>query len=185
MQIDAFKCDVSNREHIVRGRLRRLARASFELCYSMSPSKAGSEPPPESQRTFGKNLKAARTAAGMSQDDLAKASGRSRSLVYETEEGKRNLLFSTAESLARALGITVLDLLQLTPLPSQPEEPDAHCAGTVPVKSDTIAIELPTSLALDAAIAVATKLNKSVTMIDPVSREIKGTVPKPRTRPQD
>lgn len=142
-------------------------------------------PPPESQRTFGKNLKAARLAAGMSQDDLAKASGRSRSLVYEAEEGKRNLLFSTAEDLARALSVTVLDLLQLTPLPSQPEDTDAHVSRTAPVKGDTLAIELPTSMALDAAMAVAAKLNQSVTLIDPESREIRGTVPKPRIRPQD
>lgn len=57
-------------------------------------------------------LKAARVAAGLSQDDLASLSGLSRKTINRLEAGAIDPRLSTLEVVARALG------MQIMPVPS-------------------------------------------------------------------
>ena len=145
----------------------------------MSPSRQDKS---ESQVLFGRNLRAARTFAGLSQEDLAAASGRSRSLIYATEAGTRNLLFATADALAKALGLTIAQLLQPDMVRQPMLLPDAEPVSPLPPLPEKLAIELSLEDALKAAMAVAIAINQQIVLIDPVTREIRGSVPKPTSR---
>ena len=66
------------------------------------------------QDTLARNLSAARSALGMSQDQLAAAAGVSRATVYQLEGGstaKGDPRLSTVVSLSSALGISPVFLL--------------------------------------------------------------------------
>ena len=60
---------------------------------------------------FGKALKAAREAAGLSQADLARRVGIAQPDMPEIERGDRDVRLSTANRLAQALGHDLRDLL--------------------------------------------------------------------------
>jgi transcriptional regulator with XRE-family HTH domain len=56
-------------------------------------------------QTFGENLREARRAAGLSQEELAKRAGIDRPTISGYEHGKREPNMSTLVKLARALGV--------------------------------------------------------------------------------
>ena len=61
---------------------------------------------------LGKNLKQIRTQKGMTQGDIVRALGVSRSFVSNIENGKTNPTLSTIKRIADALGVSVDQLLK-------------------------------------------------------------------------
>lgn len=61
---------------------------------------------------LGKNLKQIRTQKGMTQGDIVRALGVSRSFVSNIENGKTNPTLSTIKRIADALGVSVDRLLK-------------------------------------------------------------------------
>lgn len=62
-------------------------------------------------RTFARNLKRLRLAAGLSQEELALRAGLHRTYVGSAERGERNVSLRAIEQLADALGVAPADLL--------------------------------------------------------------------------
>ena len=58
------------------------------------------------------NLRAARSARGLSQQALADASGVSRRMLVSLEAGDANVSFATLDRLARVLGVTFAELIR-------------------------------------------------------------------------
>lgn len=82
----------------------------------------------EALARFGRNLRSARLAAGLSREELAGRVGISRSYVGRLEAGVSECRFITAMRLADVLGIWTEDLLDgiaLTPDPGR-----THDEGT-------------------------------------------------------
>ncbi len=67
--------------------------------------------PPSNAAGIGSRIAAARTARGLSQDDLGSAAGVSRSAVAQWETGRATPLLVHLSALATALGVAVPDLL--------------------------------------------------------------------------
>ena len=63
------------------------------------------------KKLFGENLKRARQAAGLSQDELAARSGLHRTYVSSVERGHRNVSLENIFALAKAVGCDPRDLL--------------------------------------------------------------------------
>ena len=61
---------------------------------------------------LGKNLKRIRTEKGITQGDIVRALGISRSFVSNIENGKTNPTLSTISKLAKALGVLTNELLK-------------------------------------------------------------------------
>lgn len=61
---------------------------------------------------LGKNLKQIRIQKGMTQGDIVRALGVSRSFVSNIENGKTNPTLSTIKRIADALGVSVDRLLK-------------------------------------------------------------------------
>lgn len=68
-------------------------------------------PVSESARRLAKNVRLLRVAHGWSQETLALNAGLDRTFVGAVERAERNITLATAEKLAKALGMTVADLL--------------------------------------------------------------------------
>lgn len=64
---------------------------------------------------FGKNVRRARKAAGLSQVDLAADAGMAKSYMSEVERGRRNPTVAVISRIARALGINAADLMSGIP----------------------------------------------------------------------
>lgn len=75
--------------------------------------------------TFGAKLTWIREIRGLKQADLAKAAGFQERIVYAWENGERNISYSAALRLARALGVHVSFLLDHTP-PPEPQTRSIH-----------------------------------------------------------
>ncbi len=60
---------------------------------------------------FGAALRARRKALGMTQVDLARASGLNRSFISDVERGVESISLDRAETLAQAVGCRLADLL--------------------------------------------------------------------------
>ena len=60
---------------------------------------------------FGPVLRAARAARGLTQEELANASGLHRTEISLLERGKRTPLLETLVAISRALGMTPAELL--------------------------------------------------------------------------
>jgi transcriptional regulator with XRE-family HTH domain len=60
---------------------------------------------------FGERLRAVRKEKGTTQEKLAENAGLSRNYVNDVERGRRNVTIRTVESLARALGVRMADLM--------------------------------------------------------------------------
>lgn len=60
---------------------------------------------------LGKNLKRIRTAKGMSQGDIALKIEADRAYVSGIENGKRNVTLATVDRLAKALDVSVDELI--------------------------------------------------------------------------
>jgi transcriptional regulator with XRE-family HTH domain len=61
---------------------------------------------------LGKNLKRIRTEKGITQGDIVRTLGVSRSFVSNTENGKTNPTLATIAKLAKAVGVSVDELLK-------------------------------------------------------------------------
>lgn len=64
------------------------------------------------QIKLGKNLKRIRTEKGISQGDIARTLGVGRSFITNIENGKTNPTLATIAKLAKAIGISVGDLMK-------------------------------------------------------------------------
>jgi len=62
------------------------------------------------RRRFGDQVRAARTAHGWSQEDLADRSGLHRTYVVRVERGMVNISIDAIQALADGLGLPVADL---------------------------------------------------------------------------
>lgn len=67
----------------------------------------------ELRATFGANFKAARLAAGVSQEAVADSAGLGRAHISRIEAGSINITLETASKLAVAVGADARDLLGL------------------------------------------------------------------------
>ena len=61
---------------------------------------------------LGKNLKRIRTEKSLTQGDIVRSLGFSRSFVSNIENGKTNPTLSTITNLAKALGVSTDELLK-------------------------------------------------------------------------
>lgn len=61
--------------------------------------------------TLADNIRQQRHERGLSQEELADICGLHRTYVGSVERGERNVTLSSLEILAKALGVTVVDLL--------------------------------------------------------------------------
>jgi transcriptional regulator with XRE-family HTH domain len=66
---------------------------------------------PESQK-LGQNLKRIRTQKGISQGEIARTLGIDRSFITNIEGGKTNPTLSTIAKLAKAIGVSVGELMK-------------------------------------------------------------------------
>jgi transcriptional regulator with XRE-family HTH domain len=64
-------------------------------------------------RIFGRNVRAAREAAGLTQEDLEGLTGLRRSYISDMERGTRNPSLRALEKVAAALGVLPEALLRL------------------------------------------------------------------------
>jgi transcriptional regulator with XRE-family HTH domain len=60
---------------------------------------------------FGNRLREVRKGKGLTQEKLAESAKLSRNYVNDVERGRRNVTIATVESLARALGVRMADLM--------------------------------------------------------------------------
>lgn len=68
--------------------------------------------PEDARITFANNLRRARLALGLSQEDLAEKAGLHRNYVGSVERGERNVSIDNMEKLAEAVGETIPKLLK-------------------------------------------------------------------------
>jgi transcriptional regulator with XRE-family HTH domain len=136
------------------------------------------------QKLLGARLKDARTKLRMSQDALANACELSRTHITRIEAGTVNPSLETADTLARAVGLNLVDLLdpsdelsQASKLSQEPEQ-QVQTSGTLPTQKGVLAIEMPERDALEGAVAAAKKIGKPLHLIEPASREIRAVVSK-------
>lgn len=61
---------------------------------------------------LGKNLKRIRTKKGISQGDIVRALGMPKSFVSNIENGKTNPTLATIAKVAKAIGVSVDELLK-------------------------------------------------------------------------
>jgi transcriptional regulator with XRE-family HTH domain len=59
---------------------------------------------------FGNAVRNARTAAGLTQEDLADRSGLDRSYIGGVERGERNPTLGVIEKIAEGLGVTLAEI---------------------------------------------------------------------------
>ena len=64
------------------------------------------------RKKFGKRLRALREERGWSQEEFADRAGLHRTYVSAVERGVRNPTLSVLERLAKALGVSMADLVQ-------------------------------------------------------------------------
>ncbi len=64
------------------------------------------------RQTFAENLRNFRRARNLSQEDLAELAELHRTYIGSVERGERNITIDNMERLARALGVTIQDLLE-------------------------------------------------------------------------
>lgn len=63
------------------------------------------------RRSVGSRIRSLRIERGMTQEQLALASGVTRNVLIDVEHGKRGLLYERLYDLADALGVDATDLL--------------------------------------------------------------------------
>jgi transcriptional regulator with XRE-family HTH domain len=60
---------------------------------------------------FGNRLREVRKGKGLSQERLAEIADLHRTYINDIEQGRRNVTIATVESLARALGVLMAELM--------------------------------------------------------------------------
>ncbi len=65
-----------------------------------------------SAKKLGNNIKRVRLEKGMSQGDICRKLGVDRSYISNVESGKKNPTLSTITKLAKALGVSISELLK-------------------------------------------------------------------------
>lgn len=66
---------------------------------------------PDIQERFGQRLRKLRTQKGVSQEKLAELADLHRTYVSGVERGERNISLVNIERLAKALGVSMADLM--------------------------------------------------------------------------
>ena len=74
------------------------------------------------QHDFGNNFRRIRKARGMTQDMVAERAALSTPYISDVERGRANPTLSTAEKLATALQVDVLELFNFRDNPVMPSE---------------------------------------------------------------
>ena len=67
--------------------------------------------PPEARRRLGAAIAAARAAAGMTQEDLGRATGRGQTVISRIESGRRRVDSQELTRLASTLGVEISALI--------------------------------------------------------------------------
>jgi transcriptional regulator with XRE-family HTH domain len=70
------------------------------------------KPKPSARRIFAENLRKARLAKELSQEDLAELASLHRTYVGSVERAERNVSIDNMERLAAAVGVSIPSLLQ-------------------------------------------------------------------------
>jgi transcriptional regulator with XRE-family HTH domain len=70
-----------------------------------------SKPTSETREQLARNLRLIRAQKGISQEELADLAGLHRTYVGSVERGERNISIDNIEKLAKALGVSVADLI--------------------------------------------------------------------------
>jgi len=83
------------------------------------------------QQDFGNNFKRIRKAKGMTQEQVAEGASLSTSYISDVERGLANPTLGTAEKLAAALCVDVLELFNFGHHPAQPEAMRQRLAAVV------------------------------------------------------
>ena len=76
--------------------------------------------PQNARQLFSQNVRKARIAKGLSQEELAELAGLHRNYVGGVERGERNISVDNMEKIARALATTIPGLLQETEATGKP-----------------------------------------------------------------
>jgi transcriptional regulator with XRE-family HTH domain len=66
------------------------------------------------QLAFGKAVKSLRTEQGMTQEDLAFRTGLHRTYISDIERGSRNISLKSISVIAKALGVSLPNLMEAT-----------------------------------------------------------------------
>jgi transcriptional regulator with XRE-family HTH domain len=74
------------------------------------------------RQLFSQNVRRARLAKGLSQEDLAELASLHRNYVGGVERGERNISIDNMEKLARALGTTIAKLVPGSPSAAKPSK---------------------------------------------------------------
>lgn len=77
-----------------------------------APGEPSHQTPSELRRAFARSVRQARQAAGLTQQELAEASGCSPRLLGKIETNAANVKLDTITRLAKSLGLTEIDLLR-------------------------------------------------------------------------
>lgn len=72
------------------------------------------------QVLFGKNLRAARIARGMTLNEAGGAAGMKNQAVSQIEHGRKNLTLATMRKLAAVVGLNVSDMIRLHATEAEP-----------------------------------------------------------------
>ena len=71
------------------------------------------------RQLFSQNVRKARLAKGLSQEDLAELASLHRNYIGGVERGERNISIDNMEKLAKALGTTIDKLVPGSPSPAK------------------------------------------------------------------
>ena len=83
--------------------------------------KATDESPTDDlQVLFGRNLKAARLARGMTLNEAGEAAGMKNQAVSQIEHGRKNLTLATMRKLAAVVGLDVSEMIRLHGTAAEP-----------------------------------------------------------------
>lgn len=66
------------------------------------------------QKAFGQAVRELRENIGISQEELASRSGLHRTYISDVERGERNIGLGNIEALAKGLGISLIELFNIT-----------------------------------------------------------------------